>query len=126
MARHCFNLVDIGSKPPSASSVCGQILSLVSGHDLRHQAHAIGAPPPPVALGAGADRAYDSAPLRDFIVEQGSEPVIPGRRHRKVPIQHGRALYRERNIVERGIGWFKQCRRLATRFEKTAPATWGS
>ena len=73
-----------------------------------------------------ADRAYDSDPLRTFIVVQGGEPVIPSRRNRKVPIQHDRVLYRERNIVERGIGWLKQCRRLATPFEKTAPAIWGS
>ena len=72
-----------------------------------------------------ADRAYDSDPLRSFIVAQGGEPVIPGRRNRKVPIQHDRVLYRERNIVERGIGWFKQCRRLATRFEKTASSYLG-
>ena len=67
-----------------------------------------------------ADRAYDAGLLRDFIVEQGGTPVIPGRRHRKVPIEHDRERYRERNVVERGIGWLKQYRRLATRFEKTA------
>ena len=67
-----------------------------------------------------ADRAYDSDPLRNFIVAQGAAPVIPGRRHRKVPIQHDRVLYRER-----GIGWLKQCRRLATRFEKTAASYLG-
>jgi transposase len=27
--------------------------------------------------------------------------------------------------VERGIGWLKQCRRLATRFEKTASSYLG-
>ena len=72
-----------------------------------------------------ADRAYDADPLRDFIVEQGGTPVIPGRRHRTVPIEHDRERYRERNVVERGIGWLKQCRRLATRFEKTASSYLG-
>ena len=72
-----------------------------------------------------ADQAYDSNPLRDFIAELGGEPVIPGRRNRKAPIEHDRELYRERNVVERGIGWLKQCRRLATRFEKMASSYLG-
>ena len=49
-------------------------------------------------------------------------PVIPGPRSRKIPINHDR----ERTIVKRGIGWFKQCRRLATRFEKTASILLGT
>lgn len=28
--------------------------------------------------------------------------------------------YRQRSIIERCIGWLKECRRLATRFEKLA------
>lgn len=28
--------------------------------------------------------------------------------------------YRRRNLVERVVGWFKECRRLVTRFEKLA------
>ena len=28
--------------------------------------------------------------------------------------------YRDRNIVERLIGWLKECRRVFSRFEKTA------
>lgn len=48
--------------------------------------------------------------------------MIPGRRNRKVPIEHNW----ERNVVERGIGVASQCHHLATRFEKTALTTWGS
>ncbi len=62
-----------------------------------------------------ADRAYAADPLRDFIIEQGVEPVIPGRHHRKVPIEHDR----QHNVVERSIDRFTQCHRPATRFEKT-------
>ena len=51
-----------------------------------------------------ADRSYDANHLRRFIVEQGGKPVIPGRRNRKVPIDHDRELYRQRNVVKRGIG----------------------
>ena len=31
-----------------------------------------------------------------------------------------REAYRRRNVVERCIGWLKECRRIATRFEKLA------
>lgn len=31
-----------------------------------------------------------------------------------------REMYRDRNIIERLIGWLKECLRVATRFEKTA------
>ena len=31
-----------------------------------------------------------------------------------------REAYRERNIIERLIGWLKECRRIFWRFEKTA------
>ena len=51
-----------------------------------------------------ADRSYDANHLRRFIVEQGGKPVIPGRHNHKVPIDHDRELYRERNVVKRGIG----------------------
>ena len=45
----------------------------------------------------------------------GAEPVISGRRHRTVPIDYDRVLYRERNLVARSIGWLKQGRRIATK-----------
>ncbi len=31
-----------------------------------------------------------------------------------------RHAYRRRNIIERLIGWLEECRRVLTRFEKTA------
>ncbi len=72
-----------------------------------------------------ADRSYDDDDLRRYIVAQGAEPVIPGRRHRREPIAYDRVLYRERNLVERSIGWLKQGRRMATRYEKTAASYLG-
>ena len=41
------------------------------------------------------------------------------------PIDYDWVLYRERNIVERSIGWLKQGRRIATRYEKTAASYLG-
>ena len=72
-----------------------------------------------------ADRSYDDDELRLFIEALGAEPVIPGRRNRTIPIDYDRILYRERNIVERCIGWLKQGRRIATRDEKTAASYLG-
>jgi transposase len=31
-----------------------------------------------------------------------------------------RRLYRRRNVIERCIGWLKNCRRIGTRYEKLA------
>jgi len=35
-------------------------------------------------------------------------------------VKFDREAYRRRNIVERLIGWLKECRRVFSRFEKTA------
>ena len=40
-------------------------------------------------------------------------------RSRKVEIPHDKALYRQRNRIERMIGKLKQSRRVATRYDKT-------
>lgn len=72
-----------------------------------------------------AARSYDDDELRRYIVAQGAESVIPGRRNRTVPIDYDRVLYRERNVVERSIGWLKQGCRVATRYEKTAASYLG-
>lgn len=40
-----------------------------------------------------ADRAYDADSLHDLIYEQGGEPVIPPRRHRKYQHPYDRIAY---------------------------------
>ncbi len=35
-------------------------------------------------------------------------------------MSYNRAGYRGRNVIERCVGWLKECRSLATRFEKLA------
>ena len=67
-----------------------------------------------------ADRAYDADHIRERIASAGAEAVIPPRRHRRVAIPYDRAAYKWRNAVERFVGRIKQCRRIATRYEKTA------
>ena len=72
-----------------------------------------------------ADRAYDAGHIREAIVSIGAEAVIPPRRHRRVLIPYDRVAYQWRNAVERFVGRIKQCRRVATRYEKTAVAYLG-
>ncbi|MGB3541472.1 transposase, partial [Rubrivirga sp.] len=54
--------------------------------------------------------------------------VIPERRDQTArrasrpgrPLAFDREAYRRRNVVERCVGWLKECRALATRFDKLA------
>ena len=67
-----------------------------------------------------ADKAYDIDSFRQTLVEQGTTPVIPGKKNRLNPIEHDRHIYKERNIVERFFQKIKRFRRIATRYDKTA------
>ena len=70
------------------------------------------------------DKGYTGEPIRSFLKSRGIEAVIPHRdneaaRHDpNVPFD--KETYRRRCIVEQTIGWLKECRRVATRFEKLA------
>ena len=50
-----------------------------------------------------ADRGYDANRLRATLRDQGTIPVIPGRRNRKRPIQYDQRRYRDRWRVEARI-----------------------
>ena len=67
-----------------------------------------------------ADKGYDSNDLVESIEAGGAEAVIPPRSNRKEQRDYDRHLYKERNLIERFINRVKQCRRIATRYEKTA------
>lgn len=67
-----------------------------------------------------ADKGYDSAGLVEVIEAGGAEAVIPPRSNRKEPRAYDEHLYKERNLVERFLSKVKHCRRVATRYEKTA------
>ena len=68
-----------------------------------------------------ADAAYDADPLRQAIAAKGAVAVIPNNpsRARKHPLD--KHLYAQRHLVECCFSKLKQFRRVATRFEKTAP-----
>jgi transposase len=67
-----------------------------------------------------ADRAYDAASLRDWLAQQGTEPVIPTNPTRKHPHAYDRVAYRGRNLIERMFWRLKDFRRIATRYDKRA------
>ena len=70
------------------------------------------------------DRAYDADRIRAWCRARGIGAVIPPTKSRKRkrgrPIGYDRAVYRERNVVERLIGHLKEHRRIGTRHEKLA------
>jgi len=67
-----------------------------------------------------ADKGYDSDALVGVIEAGGAEAVIQPRSNRKSKRDYDKHLYKDRNLVERFINRVKQCRRIATRYEKTA------
>jgi transposase len=79
--------------------------------------------PMPFARKLVGDKGYRSQTIDDFLLSFDIKPVIPSksnedREARSVAFDAD--AYRERNIVERFIGWLKESRRLFSRFEKTA------
>ena len=67
-----------------------------------------------------ADKGYDSDAFVRTIEAGGAKAVIPSRKNRLKPRELDAHLYKERNQVERLFARLKQCRRVATRYEKTA------
>jgi len=65
-----------------------------------------------------ADKGYDADSIRTHIREQGAIPNIPNRSNRKTKYRWTKAIYRERNHVERFFNRLKQFRRIATRYDK--------
>ena len=64
------------------------------------------------------DKAYSSKAIRHYISKLGIEDVIPTRTNENRKDTFDKRMYRDRNIIERAIGWIKEFRRVATRYEK--------
>jgi transposase len=67
-----------------------------------------------------ADRGYDANWIRELARRQGARANIPPKRNRIDPICFSPYLYRARNLIERFFNKIKQCRRVATRYDKLA------
>ncbi len=68
------------------------------------------------------DKGYDAQWIRDWLEAKGIEPVIPhrGTDTNAPDADFDRELYRHRNVIERLVGRLKECRRIFSRYEKTA------
>lgn len=70
------------------------------------------------------DRGYSYPSVRAWLREHHIEPIIPWRcdqlEHAARPLTFDASAYRQRNAIERCIGWLKEARRIATRYEKLA------
>jgi len=67
-----------------------------------------------------ADHGYDADWIGALVNQQGARANIPPEQNRKEPICFSPYLYRARNFVERFFNKIKQCRRVATRYDKLA------
>lgn len=70
------------------------------------------------------DRGYSAGWVRGLLRWCGMSAVIPYRSNERGARRRGggydRVAYRGRNVVERLVGWLKERRRIATRYEKLA------
>ena len=69
------------------------------------------------------DKGYRYQWIDEWLTENQIDPVIPSKknedRDRRL-VEFDKPSYRRRGIIEQMIGWLKECRRVATRFEKLA------
>ena len=75
----------------------------------------------PIAM--ACDKGYRADWIDAYLIDLGIMPVIPSKASDDDDaraIAFDREAYRDRNIVERLIGWLKESRRIFSRFEKTA------
>ena len=75
----------------------------------------------PVAL--AGDKGYRADGIDAYLLALGISPVIPSKENEDREarsVAFDKEAYRDRNIVERLIGWLKENRRIFSRFEKTA------
>ena len=75
----------------------------------------------PVVL--AGDKGYRADWIDGYLIGLGIAPVIPSKENEDRsarPVGFDKEAYRRRSIVENLIGWLKECRRVFSRFEKTA------
>jgi transposase len=75
----------------------------------------------PVRL--AGDKGYRAEWIDEYLLDLGIQPVVPSKENQNREarqVEFDREAYRNRNIIERLIGWLKENRRIFSRFEKTA------
>jgi len=74
-------------------------------------------------LAVAGDKGYRAEWIDQYLVDLGIKPVIPSKENEDRSarlVEFDPDAYRQRNIIERLIGWLKESRRIFSRFEKTA------
>lgn len=66
------------------------------------------------------DKGYSFGRIREWLKKRMIKDVIPTKSDQEARPSFDKQLYRRRNVVERCVGWLKECRRIATRYEKLA------
>ena len=87
-------------------------------HDSQVVDEVLDTPRSPLAV--CADKAYDSAKVRQGIKDGGALPVIPSRSNATKKAYCPKRIYRRRHKVENYFGRIKDWRRIATRYDKLA------
>lgn len=75
----------------------------------------------PIAI--AGDKGYRANWIDQMLADMEIKPVIPSKENEDRDarlVEFDKEKYRQRNIVERLIGWLKECRRVFSRYEKTA------
>lgn len=71
-------------------------------------------------LRIAGDKAYSTQWIRHWLRRKGIGVTIPRKSNERRRGSFDKDTYKRRNVVERCIGWLKECRRVATRYEKLA------
>ena len=71
------------------------------------------------------DKGYSYPRIRAWLRKHDIQAVIPQRDDQRAnqrgrPLNFDQARYRQRNVIERCVGWLKENRRVAVRYEKLA------
>jgi transposase len=115
-------VVDGGGVPLAAGITAGQ------AHESKHLAATLERVRLPNGRGRprtrpqrlAGDKAYSYPAVRAYLRRRGIRAVIPTRQDQRANPRFDRNTYRRRNVIERCVGWLKENRRLATRYEKLA------
>jgi len=67
-----------------------------------------------------ADKGYSYPGIRAWLRRHHIGGVIPTRKDQPRDAAFDKVAYRRRNLIERVVGWYRECRALGTRYEKLA------
>jgi transposase len=66
------------------------------------------------------DKSYSFPTIRRWLTQHHIRAVIPPRSNQRPPPAFDATSYRQRHVIECLVGWHKEARRIATRYEKLA------